>query len=57
MRHILRCRACGSYTMSEKCKCSGKAGTSKPAKFSPEDRYGAYRRKVLKPELISRGLL
>jgi rRNA maturation protein Nop10 len=43
--------------MSEKCKCSGKAGTSKPAKFSPEDRYGAYRRKVLKPELISRGLL
>lgn len=33
--------------MQEKCpKCGSKADNPKPAKFSPDDRYGEYRRKA-----------
>jgi H/ACA ribonucleoprotein complex subunit 3 len=55
-RHILKCAECGSYTMEEGCKCGGKALSPKPAKYSPEDKYASYRRKVKKKELISEGL-
>ena len=44
MRHIMKCTGCGSYTMKEACNCGGKTERAKPAKFSPEDRYAAYRR-------------
>ncbi|MDP6139388.1 MAG: nucleolar RNA-binding Nop10p family protein [Candidatus Woesearchaeota archaeon] len=46
MRNILKCDKCGKYTMKESCLCEGKALTPKPAKFSVEDKYGAYRRKA-----------
>ena len=45
MKHILKCKECGRYTLSEKC-CGVQAVTPKPAKFSPEDPYGNYRRKA-----------
>jgi len=46
MRNILKCGNCGKYTMNNICKCGSEAITPKPAKFSIEDKYGAYRRKA-----------
>ena len=43
--------------MNEKCDCGGEAVNVKPAKFSIEDKYGAYRRKVKKDGLLKEGLL
>ncbi len=57
MRHIFKCEKCSAYTMSEKCKCGGKALTTKPAKYSPDDRYKAYRRKAKREMLEKGGLL
>ena len=48
MKKILRCLECGKYGLKEKCVCNGKAVTPKPAKFSPEDPYGSYRREAKK---------
>lgn len=43
MKHILKCTVCGEYTM--KAEHHGKKTLSpKPAKYSPEDKYGKYRR-------------
>ena len=44
MKHILKCTSCRNYTMKEECSCGGKAVSAKPAKYSPEDRFGKYRR-------------
>jgi H/ACA ribonucleoprotein complex subunit 3 len=42
MRH---CPACREYTLKDVCpRCGGKAVQNTPAKFSPEDTYGSYRR-------------
>jgi|TARA_B100002003_G_C14120155_1_gene538734 H/ACA ribonucleoprotein complex subunit 3 len=57
MKHILKCQDCGEYTLKEKCKCGGKAVLAKPPKYSPEDKYGKYRRQVKKPELEKKGLI
>ena len=57
MKNILKCEICGRYTMKEKCACNGKAITPKPAKFSPEDKYGSYRRKFKTNEFKEKGLL
>ena len=58
MKHILKCVDCGIYTMKEKCPGCGKAAVlSKPAKFSPKDPYGDYRRKAKKDLLVKKGLL
>ena len=32
--------------MKDVCACGGKALTPRPAKFSIDDKYGAYRRKA-----------
>ncbi len=56
-RHILRCEKCHDYTMSDECKCGGKAVTSKPAKYSPDDKYADIKRKVKREEIEKRGLL
>ncbi len=42
---LLQCRECGAYTLQAGCPVCG-AGTARPgpARYSPEDRYGAYRR-------------
>ncbi|MBI3051186.1 RNA-protein complex protein Nop10 [Candidatus Woesearchaeota archaeon] len=44
MRRILKCTACGSYTLAEACKCGAKAVSPAPAKWNPADPYGKYRR-------------
>ncbi|MBW2982858.1 RNA-protein complex protein Nop10 [Candidatus Woesearchaeota archaeon] len=47
---ILKCTACRSYGLGETCPCGGTRTSPKPAKYSPEDKYGAYRRKAKKLE-------
>ncbi|RLF23397.1 MAG: RNA-protein complex protein Nop10 [Thermoprotei archaeon] len=46
MRWMLRkCVKCGSYTLKDRCPyCGGEVRCPHPAKFSPEDKYGKYRR-------------
>lgn len=44
MNHILKCPSCKSYGLSEKCSCGGTRVKPKPPKYSPEDKYGSYRR-------------
>jgi H/ACA ribonucleoprotein complex subunit 3 len=57
MEHIKRCHACGEYTLKDTCKtCSGKTEIIRPPKYSPEDKYGEYRRKALKDTLKGKGL-
>ncbi len=48
MSQIFKCKQCGEYTLNEKkcSKCGGKVGNPRPPKFSPEDKYGDYRRKA-----------
>ena len=42
---ILKCNKCDTYTIEPICKtCKVKTITTKPAKYSPEDKYGHYRR-------------
>ncbi|MDP7506040.1 MAG: RNA-protein complex protein Nop10, partial [Candidatus Woesearchaeota archaeon] len=49
---ILKCKECGQYTMEKNCpKCNGEAVSVIPAKFSPEDKYGKYRRAQKQKEL------
>ncbi|MGB9709106.1 MAG: RNA-protein complex protein Nop10 [Infirmifilum sp.] len=49
-KHTLlhKCSQCGMYTLrSDKCPyCGGELRAAHPAKFSPEDPYGDYRRKM-----------
>ena len=40
---IRRCPKCGEYTLKDTC-CGSKTVTAHPAKYSPDDRYGKYRR-------------
>ncbi|MGQ9583650.1 MAG: RNA-protein complex protein Nop10 [Thermoplasmatota archaeon] len=49
--YLRRCPSCGLYTLRETCRaCGGATRVPSPARFSPEDHYGAYRRR-LKREL------
>jgi H/ACA ribonucleoprotein complex subunit 3 len=42
---ILYCNDCDKYTTEKLCKlCETKTKTTKPVKYSPEDKYGKYRR-------------
>jgi len=42
---ILKCNKCDGYTLEKKCiVCGETATTPKPARFSPDDKYGHYRR-------------
>ncbi len=42
------CDACQEYTLkTEACPhCGGKVAPNRPPKFSPEDPYGSYRRRL-----------
>jgi rRNA maturation protein Nop10 len=47
MKHILRCTSCGSYTMFSRCPACGTAAqTTRPPKYSVDDKYAALRRKA-----------
>ncbi|MDO5851827.1 MAG: RNA-protein complex protein Nop10 [Methanobacteriaceae archaeon] len=40
-----RCKKCKQYTLKEKCPiCGEKTGVIYPMKYSPQDKYGKYRR-------------
>uniref|UniRef100_A0A7C4BB78 Ribosome biogenesis protein Nop10 n=1 Tax=Thermofilum pendens TaxID=2269 RepID=A0A7C4BB78_THEPE len=45
---LRRCSLCGRYTLREDhCPyCGGPVKSPHPAKFSPEDPYGPYRRRM-----------
>ena len=44
-----KCPNCGDYTLKETCqKCGIKTKNPNPAKFSLQDNYGEYRRKLKK---------
>lgn len=46
---LLKCIKCDEYTLRKICpRCSEKTTNPRPAKFSPEDRYGKYRRMMKK---------
>lgn len=48
---IRKCPKCGRYTLREICPiCGEKTYEVLPPRFSPEDRYGKYRR-MLKKEV------
>ena len=47
MSHIQFCGDCQTYTLRDSCKeCGSATSTPHPPKFSPEDRYGKYRRQL-----------
>jgi len=48
VRTIMRvCREDRTYTLRDACpKCGARTIPPLPARYSPEDRYGAYRRKL-----------
>ncbi len=40
-----KCFKCGLYTLKERCpKCGSTTKSPNPPPFSPEDKYGKYRR-------------
>ena len=46
---LRKCSECGEYTLGDACpKCGGKTFMPIPAKYSPDDRYGEYRRRLKK---------
>lgn len=45
---IKRCSNCRTYTLKDQCpKCSSVVMNTFPPRYSPEDRYGKYRRMAL----------
>ena len=53
---IKKCPRCGKYTLKEICPlCGEKTKLAHPPKFSPEDPYGEYRRR-LKKEMLGIGV-
>ena len=57
MKRILRCLDCRDYGLNEMCGCGGRRATPRPAKFSPEDNYGSYRRRAKKEFFAENGLI
>ena len=57
MKRLLKCAECGNYALRPDCSCGGTAVALGPAKFSPEDAYGRYRRQAKKFILKERGFL
>ncbi|MEA1945413.1 MAG: RNA-protein complex protein Nop10 [Euryarchaeota archaeon] len=46
---ILKCTECNRYTLKTSCPyCGAVTINPRPARYSPEDRYGAYRRRMKK---------
>jgi H/ACA ribonucleoprotein complex subunit 3 len=45
MKRIFKCPKCSTFTLKESCpKCNSKTENPKPARYSPQDKYGKYRR-------------
>ena len=53
---IRRCPACGRYSVKDRCEdCGHDTVTAHPAKYSPDDRYGKYRRISVQEEYGENG--
>ena len=48
MAHLYKCTKCDNYTLNSKTcpKCGSPVSDPKPPKYSPQDKYGVYRRKA-----------
>jgi H/ACA ribonucleoprotein complex subunit 3 len=47
MSPIMYCQKCKDYTLDTICrKCRNKTILKKPARYSPQDHYGKYRREL-----------
>ncbi|NLN71347.1 MAG: RNA-protein complex protein Nop10 [Thermoplasmatales archaeon] len=57
MRTVIRvCRSCRRYSMRLKCpECGSDTRHPAPPRYSPEDRYGEYRRKSIIEEYGENG--
>ncbi|MCL4332442.1 MAG: RNA-protein complex protein Nop10 [Candidatus Thermoplasmatota archaeon] len=45
---IFKCTACSTYSMENVCpKCGSPTISTIPPRFSPQDKYGKYRMKML----------
>ncbi|MEM0140742.1 MAG: RNA-protein complex protein Nop10 [Thermoplasmatales archaeon] len=45
---IQKCPKCGAYTMQSTCPvCGSKTVSSLPPRFSPQDKFGKYRMRIL----------
>ena len=57
-RWLLRkCTLCGAYTLNKQScpRCGGPVRVPHPPRFSPEDKYGKYRRMLKRCGASSRG--
>jgi H/ACA ribonucleoprotein complex subunit 3 len=51
MTNLLYCNICEIYTLDKKCsKCKNKTVIKNPPRYSPQDHYGKYRRKLKKEQ-------
>jgi H/ACA ribonucleoprotein complex subunit 3 len=51
MSKLLYCKNCKKYTLDYICNyCNKKTISKNPPRYSPQDRYGEYRRKLKKQE-------
>jgi H/ACA ribonucleoprotein complex subunit 3 len=51
MPHLYYCKNCKDYTLDSICKkCNENTISKYPPRFSPQDRFGEYRRKLKKIE-------
>ncbi|MFC1768411.1 RNA-protein complex protein Nop10 [Nanoarchaeota archaeon] len=58
MKQIMKCQSCGTYTLKENCnKCKIPTENPKPPKYSPDDKYGKYRRVAKKDIYEKDGLI
>lgn len=49
MTNLFYCKECNIYTLQKNCKnCKNKTIIKQPPRYSPQDRYGEYRRKLKK---------
>jgi H/ACA ribonucleoprotein complex subunit 3 len=54
MKNLRFCNKCKEYTLELICKkCNNKSISKYPPRFSPEDRYGKYRR-ILKRQIMEK---
>ena len=53
MKEILYCSKCDKFTLKETCTKNHKTASTKPARFSPQDKYGKYRRMAKNPSISS----
>lgn len=57
MIEIRHCGVCSKYTLKGVCDCTMATAPVYPAKYSPEDKYGSYRRKAKEADRKAQGIV